>query len=156
MTFNFFSEQGTISLGGRDFTVCKHGWLSGQWTLENAGGTVAAATKPNPLVRSFHMEVRDLRLTIKARAPFTRSFDILSDGAVVGSICPVHAFTRRAYIECGSEIPEPILLFAFWLAVLTWRRAANSQVVSVAAPYPLLLDHAVERECGDGSRAAKT
>jgi hypothetical protein len=127
VTFNFFSEQGTISLGNMEFTVCKHGWLSGQWTLENSGGTVAAATKPNPLLRSFEVDAGDLRLTVKAQTPFTRCFDIVSNGAVVGSIRPVHPFTRRAYIECRDALPEFVQLFAFWLAVLLWRRAASHQ-----------------------------
>ncbi len=47
-------------------------------------------------------------------------------GRVVGHIRPEHPFTRRARVECAADIPEPDQLFAFWLAALTWRRAARN------------------------------
>jgi hypothetical protein len=125
VTFNFFSEQGTISLGGVSFVIAKDGPFSGHWTLCRGGETLAAASKPNPFVRSFLVTAGDLRLTVEAEVTFARGFVMIANGDVVGSIRPVHAFTRRAYIECCDALPEFIQLFAFWLAALTWRRAAS-------------------------------
>ena len=123
--FNFFSEQGEISLGPGAYTVRKHGPLSGRWTLEKDGEVFAAASKPSALFRAFDIEAGDARFTVKAQSALTRSYAILSGGRKIGVIRPAHAFTRRAFIECGPEVPELAQLFAFWLVVITWRRAAN-------------------------------
>lgn len=126
LTFNFFTEQGAISLGADTFTVRKHGPLSGHWTLEHGAGVVAEARKPSAFLRAFDLRVRDLQFTLKAQSPFGRAYDMLIGHQVLGTIRPAHAFTRRAFIECRSDIPELAQLFSFWLAALTWRRAANN------------------------------
>ena len=125
VTFNFFTEQGTVSLGAAEFAVRKHGPLSGYWTLEHEGRTLADANKPNAMFRCFELRALDLHFTVQAQSALTRCYDILSDGQFRGTIRPVHPFTRRAYIECDSEVPELAQLFSFWLAVVTWRRAAS-------------------------------
>jgi hypothetical protein len=126
LAFNFFTEQGSISLGGIELRVRKHGLLSGHWTLERDGATCADAHKPNAMFRSFEVRSGPVGLTVKAHSAVTRSYDILTDGSVVGTIRPAHPFTRRAFIECSSSVPEVAQLFSFWLAVVTWRRAANN------------------------------
>lgn len=126
LAFNFFTEQGSISLGGIELSVRKHGPLSGYWTLERDGAACADAQKPNALFRSFEVHSGAVQLTVKAHAPVTRCYDILTRGSIVGTIRPVHPFTRRAFIDCKPTVPELAQLFSFWLAVVTWRRAANS------------------------------
>jgi hypothetical protein len=126
LAFNFFTEQGSISLGHVEFTVRKHGPLSGHWTLERERQTTAEARKPRAMFRSFDLSVAGVHFTLKAESAFTRCYDILCGEQRLGTIRPAHPFTRRAFIECASEIPELAQLFSFWLAVLTWRRAANN------------------------------
>jgi hypothetical protein len=126
LTFNFFSEQGTIFLGDAEFTIRKHGPMSGHWTLEHNDRTIADAQKPSPLFRSFELQIHDLSFTVAAQSAFTRCYEICAGAQQLGTIQPVHAFTRRAYIECVPEVPELAQLFAFWLAVITWRRAAQN------------------------------
>ena len=133
ITFNFLTEQGGISLGHSEFTVRKHGPLSGHWTLERDGQTAADARKPSAMIRSFDVRVADVHFTVKAHSAFKRCYDILSGDQSVGVIRPAHAFTRRAFSECSSEVPELAQLFSFWLAALTWRRAENSTNSVVAA-----------------------
>lgn len=126
VTFNFMTEQGSISLGRMEFSVRKHGWLSGHWSLEHGGAAYADARKPSALFRAFEISCGPAQHTVKAQSTFTRCFNILTNNRVVGTIQPVHAFTRRAVIECDASVPETTQLFAFWLAVLTWKRAADS------------------------------
>lgn len=126
LAFDFLTEQGSISLGGADYSVCKHGLLSGHWTLERGGETCADAQKPSALFRSFEVRSGATLLTLKARSAFTRAYDMIVDGSAVGTIQPIHPFTRRAHIECDSRVPEIAQLFSFWLAALTWRRAAQN------------------------------
>jgi hypothetical protein len=126
LTFNVFNEQGTITLGGVELAVRKHGWASGQWSLERAGETYASAQKPSALFRSYDIQCGDSQITVKAYSPFSRCFNVLDAGALVGTIEPVHLFTRRATVECSDSVPELAQLFAFWLAVIAWRRQAKS------------------------------
>ena len=130
LTFNFFSEQGSLTLGGLEHSVRKHGPLSGHWTLERAGAVSAEARKPNALSRSFEVRCGDAPLRVEAQSASTRSFNLLAAGSVVGTIQPAHPFTRRAFIECGAAVPELAQLFSFWLVVVTWRRAANDRAAT--------------------------
>jgi hypothetical protein len=127
LTFDFFTEQGSVVIGGADYEVRKHGRLSGHWSFERNGITHADARKPNAFVRRFEISAAHCAITLEAASPFTRRFVMIADGAEVGSIRPAHAFTRRAFIDCDSSVPELIQLFAFWLAVLTWRRSARNR-----------------------------
>ena len=124
--FNFLTEQGRIVLGNVEYAVRKHGWLSGKWTLERNGECVVESLKPSALFRSFDVEAGTIKLTVKARSALGRSYEILANGNLAGTIQPAHAFTRRAFIDCDSSIPELVQLFSFWLAALTWKRAAKS------------------------------
>src|SRR6478735_7209876 len=94
LAFNFFTEQGSISLGGVELPIRKHGSLSGHWTLERDGATCADARKPNAMFRSFEVRSGAVQLTVKAQTALTRCYDILTDGSVVGTIRPAHPFTR--------------------------------------------------------------
>ncbi len=127
LQFNFFAEQGGISLGRNRYEVRKHGVLSGRWTLEQGGEAVAEARKPDPFLRSFELRMGASRFTARAQSPITRCYDILAGGHPAGFIRTAHPFTRRATIECARTVPELIQLFAFWLAVITWRRAARNR-----------------------------
>ena len=126
ITLDFFNEQGTITIGGNECAVRKHGPWSGHWTVEYHGDVNAEARKPNAMFRSFDLQVGAASLTVKAQSPLTRCYDILSDLQVVGTIAPAHPLTRRAFVDCSPSVPELAQLFAFWLAVVTWRRAARN------------------------------
>jgi hypothetical protein len=126
VTFGLFTEEGGISLGRSEFAIRKHGWLSGKWSLEAGGKTYADAYKPSGLFRLFEVRSGEMLLTVKAQSAIARSFELVCQGATVGGIHPAHPFTRRSRIECSSSVPEVVLLFAFWLAALTWRRASQS------------------------------
>ena len=125
--FDFLLEKGTIRLGSNVMRVTKHGIFSGRWTLDLGAETVATAEKPNSFFRSFEVLVDGKSLTVEAQNPFGRAFDIRVRGETIGTIYPAHGFTRRAFVECRPEVSEAAQLFCFWLAALTWRRAANSQ-----------------------------
>jgi hypothetical protein len=126
VTFHHFTEQGEIVLGSDRYEVRKHGVLSGHWTLEQGGLTHADAHKPSAFFRAFDIRTGGLQLTARAVSPFARTYELVTDHGLAGGIRTAHAFSRRAFVECGPEVPEPVQLFAFWLAALTWRRAARN------------------------------
>jgi hypothetical protein len=126
LTFNWFTEQGTISWNGTEFEVVKHGPFSGHWTLESPQGVVTKAQKTSAFTRTFELESESGLITLQARSVFTRAFELLQTGNSVGTIVPMHAFTRRATIQCTDQVDELTQLFAFWLVVITWKRAAKN------------------------------
>ena len=125
ITFNFFLEQGMISFGNSNLSVQKQGWLSGRWILEENGRKVAEALKPSAFFRSYQITANGLKVDLDLRSVFTRSFNLSIAGRPSGEIRPVHAFTRRAVIDCAAAVPETLQLFSFWLVLLSWRRAAR-------------------------------
>jgi hypothetical protein len=127
LTFNFWTEQGTMTLGPESYAIVKGGPLSGHWMLQASDGAVVAnAIKPSAFVREFEVDTGERMFTVRAQAPLGRSFDLLSNGSMLGTIAPAHAFTRRATIDGGVGLAEREKLFGFWLAVMTWRRAAKN------------------------------
>ncbi|MEM8719562.1 MAG: hypothetical protein AAGE84_09675 [Cyanobacteria bacterium P01_G01_bin.39] len=124
VNFNFASEQGSIILDLNDYKI-QHRWLSGEWLLKIDDEVVATAIKPNPLTRFFEVTYEDKIVILKAESPFSRTF-LIEQNEILGVIEPTHLFTRRAAVNCSSSIRIPIQIFLFWLTVLMWRRAANT------------------------------
>ena len=122
---DFLTEQGTIKSGDTTFDVIKHGWLSGHWSLNQRSSVHANAHKPLIFTRQFEITTESSTVSLKADMLARRFIIYVSDKAV-GSITPAHAFTRRATIDCSSEIPEIVQLFCFWLAALMWKRDSDS------------------------------
>jgi hypothetical protein len=135
LDFAFLTEQGTIHYKGMDYRIGKHGVLSGRWTLLLGSSPVATAQKPSALFRLFKVTGEDTTLVLKAFSPFSRCFDIFSGSTPVGSIQPVHPFTRRAIVDCQPSVSILVQLYCFWLVVLLWRRASN-QNNSAGSPGP--------------------
>jgi hypothetical protein len=125
VSFNMFTEQGSIRCGGVEYAVRKNGWLSGEWTLELDGRVCARAVKMNPLVRKFEVSENGSVFLLK-KVLMSRAYEIFQGPRLIGSIGREGMFTRRAAIDCTDEISGPGQLFCFWLAVLTWRRTARS------------------------------
>ncbi|HEX5053731.1 MAG TPA: hypothetical protein VFZ65_18265 [Planctomycetota bacterium] len=123
---NFFGEQGTIVADGVSFTVTKHGLGSGHWTLERGREVVVDAQKTSPLTRTFELRSPMGALVLRAESAFCRTFLLERGGALAATIRPEHMFTRRSTIETRAEdLDWPTLCVSFWLAALTWRRAAR-------------------------------
>lgn len=127
LEFNWVGEQGYITADGVSFEVCKHGMLSGHWTLDSAGVEIASGQKSTAFTRTFEIRDRKETLLLRAESPFGRSFRIERSGDVIATVFPDHLLTRRATIETlDCKVGFITICFSFWLVVLTWRRAANS------------------------------
>lgn len=126
LEYDWITDQGRILTPRIGYDIRKHGVFSGRWTFEQSGHVVADAQKPSAMFRTFEISTEGVHLTLQAESAFQRVFEVLIDQQIVGRIAPIHAFTRRATIQCADVIPENIQLFAFWLVGLTWRRSARN------------------------------
>lgn len=121
---NSMSEQGRMTIDGRYYGVTKHGFASSTWTLDQARASIYTAQKLNPFTRTFEITGGGGSFLLKAESAMGRSMSLEGNG-VNCSIAPTHAFTRRATIS-GRWDDFRVVAFGFFLAVVTWRRAASS------------------------------
>lgn len=125
--FNWVGEQGAITADDIRFEVRKHGAFSGRWTLDYHLAPVAEARKPSAFARTFEIHGGEDTLVLRAESALGRGFRVERSGELIATIRPDHAFTRRAAIDTsGPGCDFPRLCLAFWLVVLTWRRAASN------------------------------
>ncbi len=117
-------ERGGIVIDGLHYEIVKHGAFSGLWTLEREGEKLYTAKKATALTRSFEIKGPGHIAQLSAQSVFKRTMQLHGEGTNC-TITPDHAFTRRATIE-GTFTDFRLVAFAFWLTVLTWRRAASS------------------------------
>ncbi|QDT02720.1 hypothetical protein K227x_10980 [Rubripirellula lacrimiformis] len=122
--FNWCTEQGTLTIDGTQYQVCKQGMFSGKWALESGGEVVMHANKRSVLTRSFDIFVGQQVYLMSAASIFSRKMVITGNGAD-GMIAKVHAWTRRAKIT--GVVPDfRVACFGFWLTALMWRREEKS------------------------------
>ena len=117
------SEQASILIDESYFTIKKHGVGSGTWSMETDAQVVFSGVKTSIFKRWFEIEGNGRKFGLGAVSAFGRSFYLEEDGEVVAMITPKHAFSRKAEIEVlDSSVEFPVVVFSFWLAILTWRR----------------------------------
>lgn len=119
-----FGEQGSFQVGGRDFDIRKHGFISGKWTAEIGGHAMMTAQKTNPFTRTIEIAGPRTNASLQSVSMFSRTMSLTGPDTNC-EISPRHPFTRRAIItgRCGDI---PLTCFAFWITAVLWRRAASS------------------------------
>jgi hypothetical protein len=119
-------ERARLDIDGVEYNLYRQGWLSGLFVLERGGAVLAQAEKPNPFTRRFEVTCAHHTLCLVAQSPFARAFDLYDHERQIGGIYTDHCFTRKATIDLPADMILPVKAFVFWLAVLMWRRAAQS------------------------------
>jgi hypothetical protein len=95
--------------------------------MNHEGQDVASAQKSTVFTRTFEIQDPSGELVLRAESPLGRSFRLERSDNVIATMRPDHAFTRRASIEILTKQWDlPTVYFSCWLAVLMWRRAAQS------------------------------
>lgn len=130
MDMTWLSEGGSFVWEGAQYTLSREGLWSGDFVLQGNGQTPARATKPSAFVRRFEVHVGSRALTLEAASLFTRKFQLIENGSVVGSITPKHALSRSCTLTFPDGLSVPVQVFLFWLVALIWRRAENSAAAS--------------------------
>jgi hypothetical protein len=122
--FDWIGESGQLVIDGHHHTISKQGMFSGKWTFDSPVSHLFTAQKNNPFTRTFEISGPSGSAILSASSAFGRTMTIAGDG-IDCTISPAHPFTRRASIE-GHYDDFRLIAFAFWLATLTWRRAARN------------------------------
>jgi hypothetical protein len=127
---SWWREKGTLTIQGQDYRVYREGVMSGYFVLESAGSVLARAEKPSAFRRTFLVEHAGRQYTLQAKSAWRRAFVLLQGSEEVGGIAPLGIFSRRASVDFPESLPLPVRVFLLWLAVLLWKREADSAAAS--------------------------
>jgi len=126
ITGAWFNEAARFTLGGNLYEMAPEGWFSRNFSLKVNSIVLATAHKKSIFKRKFQVCIEQRELTLVAASPFTRKFNVLEDGRIIGDMAPEHMFTRK----CRASFPESLStasqLFLFWLVILMWRRSDSA------------------------------
>ncbi|MEM1083559.1 MAG: hypothetical protein AAGI48_05515 [Verrucomicrobiota bacterium] len=124
------TESGWINIDGHSHEVRKRSFLGGEWQMLDGDRVVFEASKRNPFTRCFDLRGSSGGYVLEADSFACRNMTLSGSDAAM-TIETAHLFTRRATIR-GRMLDFDLAVFAFWLAALTWRRAANNSSSSGA------------------------
>jgi hypothetical protein len=130
MDMAWLREGGSFVWQETAFTLTREHLWSGEFLLRRGEGILARATKPSPFLRRFDIRLGERTLRLEAAFAFTRCFRLVEGDAVVGTVEPDHAFTRKCTIDLPGDLGVPESVFLFWLVALMWRRAASASAGS--------------------------
>ena len=119
-------EAGMLNIQGTNYRVYREGLMSGAFILESGDSILARAVKPSALYRSFEVEHEGGQYTLEAESAGFRKFVLYENGARIGSVFPVHAWSRRSVIDFPEAISLPGRIFMFWLVMILWKRASDA------------------------------
>lgn len=129
---SLWREKGVLNVGGEAYRVYREGLMSGDFVLESAGSILARAQKPSAWRRSFTIEHAGRTYTLRAASVFRRALTLFEAEAEIGRVSPERFFSRRAEVDLPEAWPAPLKIFTVWLAVLLWKRAADSSGAGAA------------------------
>src|SRR5689334_8757910 len=126
ITTSWARERGTLTSGGKTWQLARESWMAGNFTLKQGDRTFATAEKPSAFFRAFQVTFDHEHFDWAAESAFTRAFVLRKGNSVVGSMRPTSAFTRRAIVDLPAELSLERKAFLVWLAILMWKRQAQS------------------------------
>jgi hypothetical protein len=122
----WFKEDGTLQIQNETYRIARQSTFSGAWELSQDGMVLVSATKPSALRRAFELRVGDVTYALEARSAWSRAFDLKHGQTVVGRFEPTGWLSRKMRIQLPANLSLAVQIFATWLVILLWRRAAQS------------------------------
>jgi hypothetical protein len=124
LDFGGWRGHGAIDLDGRRLTVQREGFWNPQFHLMDGSRRLASARSLGAFQRGFHVAHGDEELVLVPPSVLSRSFHLMLRGRSLGQIRSLGVFSRQAAIELDAELAPELRLFAAWLVLFAWRRAA--------------------------------
>jgi hypothetical protein len=123
---SWWREKGTLTVDGQHYGVYRERPLSGKFILESHGAILASAEKPSSFRRRLLVEHAGRQYELKPRGMFSRTFELHSGPAVVGSLSAKGVFSRGMKVDLPATLPLPVRIFVVWLTVILWKRDAEA------------------------------
>lgn len=122
-------EGGRFVWAGTEYQMWRRGFWASEFALEVCGQVMAVARK-DFLARRFVVRLADREMELRARWWFSRWFELVEQGAVVGEVGPESLFGRSCTAQFPQDLSAPVQVFLFWLVILTWRRQNSAAAAS--------------------------
>lgn len=120
---SIWREKARLEVEQATYLLYREGYFSGAFVLERDGTVVARALKPSAIYNTFEVEVPNSRhLALRKLSVLHRRFGLFDGERQIGTIYPLHAFTRRTQIDLPADLPLPVRVFLFWLVFIIWKR----------------------------------
>lgn len=119
-------EKGRVTVSNTTYRVYREGFFTGAFVLESNGTVLARAEKPSAMTRKVVVHFGGSQFELKPRSGLSRKFQLLSGGAIVGTLSPAGFLSRRMNIELSEDLPLLIKVFVVWLTVLLWKRESEA------------------------------
>jgi len=128
--FTGWSEHAELTLGPRALAVRRTGFWRPRYALLETKTELASARPTGAWRRGYDIQHGEEEYTLVPGSFLGRDFDLRLRGRELGSVRPEGWFGRRALVELDAELAPELRLFATWLVILAWRRAATAAAAS--------------------------
>ena len=118
-------ERGEIMVGDVTHRVFRESAL-GDFIIERGDRELARATKPSAFRHTFVVHYNGRDYTLLKPSIWRRAFALMDDDSQIGTVAPESLWGRRATADLPPDWPMPIKAFVIWLAIILWKRDANS------------------------------
>ena len=125
-------EKGVLTVDGVEHRVYREGMMSGDFILERNGSVLARAEKPSAFRDTLVVRHNGREYTLRKKSIWRRAFVVLSGEREVGALNPNSVWKRDATVTLPQEWPLPVRLFVIWLAIIMWKRDAESTAAASA------------------------
>jgi hypothetical protein len=119
-------EKGVVTIGGHEHRVFREGMVSGDFVIERDGQVLARATKPSAFRNTVIVTHGGRHYTLRKRSVWKRAFVLLEGDREIGSLSPNSWLTRDATVNLPPDWPLAVKTFVTWLAIILWKREADS------------------------------
>lgn len=119
-------ENGTITVDGHAYRVSRQGFASGAFLIEHEGKVLASAVKPSPFRSAFVIDFEGQRYSLRKRSIWTHTFVVFEADTAIGTLTRTGWLTRDTAVDVPSAWPMSMTAFVCWLAILLWKREADS------------------------------
>jgi len=119
-------EKGVLQVDGINHHVYREGIGSGEFILKRDGVVLAKATKPSAFRNAFTLTYDNREYSIRKQSFLGRTFVVTEGEKELGSLVATRWWARDATAALPENWPLHIRVFVIWLALLIWRREANS------------------------------
>jgi hypothetical protein len=118
-------ERAAITIGDSEHRAYRESAL-GDFVIEHGGQVLARAGKPSAFRNTMIVRHEGREYTLKKKSAWRRAFIVLDGEHEIGSISPTSAWRRDATVDLPAPWPLPLQAFVIWLAVMLWKREADS------------------------------
>ena len=121
----WFTDSGSFTIQGTTYKVEKQGFASGHWKLRRSGRVLAEAHRTHAFRRHVFIRSGKAEVVLEAKG-WGSTFIVHRDEHQLARISFDQVLGRRSTIDTEAGALEPhVLVFAFWLTALFWRRASG-------------------------------